>query len=137
MYLLDTNVLSALRRPDKAPATLLAWASALPPETTCLSVVTLMELEHGILSLARRDAAQAALLRQWLEGSILPAFQGRVLDVDEQVARAAARLMVSAPMPINDVLIAATARVHGLVVATRNVRDFERLDVALLDPWAL
>lgn len=135
MYLLDTNVLSALRRPDKAPATLLRWAAALPPDATCISAITVMELEHGILSLARRDQAQAALLRQWLEEVILPAFEGRILAVDQRVAREAARLMLPAPLPVNDVLIAATARIHGLVVVTRNVRDFGRLDVALHNPW--
>lgn len=137
-YLLDTNVVSELRKPrHRAAPAVVSWASAVLPSELHLSVVTVLEVERGIAVVERRDPAQGALLRRWLERSLLVAFDGRVLPVDTAVARRAATLHVPDPRPERDALIAATALVHGLTIVTRTVRDFSPMGLSdLLDPWA-
>ena len=136
-FLLDTNVVSELRRSRRqADPGLLRWVSARRPSDLYLSVVTVLEIELGIARLGRRDVAQAQRLQAWLEDDVLEVFDGRVLAVEIPVARRAARLHVPDPRPERDALIAATAVVHGLTVATRNVADFAPMDVALINPWA-
>ena len=135
MFLLDTNVLSALRRPDRAPPALLAWARALAPEDLFLSAITVLEVELGALLKARQDPAQGAVLRRWIDQLVLPAFAGRILAVDMAVARRCAALHVPSTRSERDALIAATALVHGLTVATRNGADFRPTGVALVDPF--
>jgi toxin FitB len=136
MFLLDTNVLSELRRRDRTDARVAAWADAVEPQTLFVSVVTILEIEMGVLAVERRDATQGALLRRWLEERVLPAFDDRILPVDTQVARACAQLHVPDRRAERDALIAATALVHGLTVVSRNVADFEPMKVRLLDPWS-
>lgn len=137
MYLLDTNVVSELRkvRSGKADRNVSAWADKVHAGDLYLSVISLQELEIGILLAERRDPMKGALFRTWLDQHVLPAFAGRVLPVDLAVAHRSARLHVPDPRPIRDCLIAATALVHGLVVVTRNVADFEPTGVQILNPW--
>jgi len=136
-FLLDTNVVSELRRGKvgKADANVVAWAAAADPAVLFLSVVTVLELERGVLLVERRDARQGAALRRWLEDQVLPAFDGRVLPIDTVVARRCAALHVPDPRGERDALIAATAIVGGLTVVTRNVADFEGTGAKLIDPW--
>lgn len=134
MYLLDTNVVSELRKP-RADRRVKAWAAAVPPMDLFLSVITVLELETGVLRIERRDRRQGAALRHWLDGQVLPAFADRILPVDAAVALQCARLHVPNRMADGDALIAATALVHGLVVATRNTGDFEQAGVGMLNPW--
>lgn len=134
-YLLDTNVLSDARR--QAHPGLNAWLSAQPRADLAISVVSLLEIERGVLLLERRDPAAGVHLRSWLTTDVPAAFAGAILHVDERVARQSARLHVPDPMPEMDALIAATAMVHDLTLVTRNTRDFQRAGVALLDPWTL
>jgi predicted nucleic acid-binding protein len=134
MFLLHTNIVSALRRPERAEAGLRDWAARIPAEQTFLSAITVQELERGVLLAERRDPAQGATLRRWLEGEVLSRFARRVLPVDAAVARRCAALHVPDPRPERDALIAATAFVHALTVVTRNRADFEPMGVPLLDP---
>lgn len=135
-HLLDTNVISELRKPGhRADPGVRAWVAGRSPAELYLSVITVLEIEVGIGRLRRRDPAQAQRLEQWLDDELLDAFTGRILPIDVPVARRAARLHVPDPRPERDALIAATAAVHGLTVATRNVSDFKPLDVAIVDPW--
>ena len=137
MFLLDTNVVSELRkvRAGRADARVAAWADSVDAVDLYLSVISLQELEIGVLLAERRDPAQGATLRTWLDEHVAPAFDGRILIVDDAVARRSARLHVPNPRPLRDGLIAATALVHGMTVVTRNVDDFAPTGVATLDPW--
>lgn len=139
MFLLDTNVVSELRRAagGRAAPQVVAWAVSVPAAAQFVSVVTLSELEVGLLRVRRRDPDQAAALRRWLDEDVVPGLRGRILPVDEAVARRSAAFHVPDPAPPHDALIAATALVHGMTVVTRDVADFARFDgVRVLDPWA-
>ena len=137
MFLLDTNVVSELRkiRLGKANRTVAKWADSVDAADLFLSAITIQELEMGVLLAERRNPSQGAIFRAWLNGHVLPAFSGRVLPVDIAVAQRSARLHVPDPRPVRDALIAATALVHGMTVVTRNVADFEPTGVLILNPW--
>ena len=137
MYLLDTNVVSELRKAKsgRADPRVLAWSTTVLPSTLFLSVITILELEQGLLAIKRRDGAQGALLRAWLDGAVLPTFADRILPIDTAVARRCAALHVPDPFAERDALIAATALVHGLAVVTRNAGKFVRSEVRVVDPW--
>ncbi|MDX1654105.1 MAG: type II toxin-antitoxin system VapC family toxin [Candidatus Competibacteraceae bacterium] len=137
MYLLDTNVVSELRkvRANRADARVAAWADRARAAELFISVITVQELEIGVLRAERRDSAQGAMLRTWLERQVLPAFAERILAVDTAVARLSAGFHVPDPRPVRDTLIAATALVHGMTVVTRNTADFASTGVPLLNPW--
>lgn len=135
MWLLDTNVLSELRRKDRTDSRVAAWADAIHPEDLYLSVTTILEIEASALLAARKDAAKGAVLRAWIERRVLPAFSGRILPIDVAVAQRCAALHVPNPKSERDALIAATAFVHRLTLATRNLKDFENNGVAVVNPW--
>lgn len=137
MYLCDTNLISELRKAGtgRADPNVVAWAEQVAPERLHLSAITLLELEMGILRIERRDMAQGRILRHWLEQQVMPAFAGRILPINEEVARRCAHLHVPDPRSDRDALLAATALVHGLTVVTRNVADFVPTGVLLLNPW--
>ena len=134
MYLLDTNVVSELRRPERADPRVIAWAKSIPPAKLFLSVMSVLELEQGILQMARHDPGQAEILQDWLHRLVIPAFGDRILPVDLTVARRYARLYVPDRRRERNDLITATSEAHRLTLVTRNVRDFP--DTATLDPWA-
>ena len=137
MFLLDTNVVSELRkvRAGRADARVAAWADSVDAADLYLSVISVQELEIGVLLAERRDPAQGAVFRAWLDGHVLRAFAGRIVAVDTAVAQRSARLHVPDPRPLRDGLIAATALVHGMTVITRNVADFAPTGVPTLNPW--
>jgi len=137
MYLLDTNVVSEMRkiRLGKADPNVSAWADSVEASDLYLSVISIHELELGVLLAERREAVQGTVLRKWLTDQVLPAFAGRILDVDTVVAQRSAGLHVPDPRPFRDGLIAATALVHGMTVVTRNVEDFQPTGVTILNPW--
>jgi len=119
----------------KADKNVTAWAESVSAASLFLSAITILELETGILLIERRDPGQGTILRAWLDGHVLPAFEGRILAVDIAVAQRCARLNVPDPRPHRDALIAATALVHGMTVVTRNVADFEPTGVEIFNPW--
>ena len=137
MYLLDTNVVSELRKATspRIDQRVLAWSRNVSTASLYVSVVTILELERGVLLVARRDPAQAAILRRWLDENLLDAFTDRVIPIDTAVARRCGGLHVPDPRPERDALIAASALVHGMTVVTRNVGDFEPMGVATINPW--
>jgi hypothetical protein len=137
MYLLDTNVVSELRkiRLGKADNHVAEWADSLDAADLYLSVVTIQEIEIGVLLAERRDPAQGSIFRSWLNDHVLPAFAGRILPVDTAVALRSAKFHIPDPCPVRDGLIAATALVHGMTVVTRNVADFAPTGVLILNPW--
>jgi len=138
MFLLDTNVVSELRKANvgKADKNVVGWASGPSASELFVSVITIEELEIGVLLVERRDPPQGRMLRRWLEAQVLPAFANRILPIDLAVARRSASLHVPHPRPARDTLIAATALVHGMSVVTRNVADFAHVGVDVIDPWA-
>ncbi len=136
-YLLDTNVVSELRKigDGKADARVAAWVDTEDAESFFISAITILELERGVLGIHRRDAAHGARLRAWLDNHVRPEFAGRILPIDDQIAMRCAHLHIPDRRNEVDALIAATALVHGLTVATRNVRDFEGTGVVVVNPW--
>ena len=135
MYLIDTNVVSELRegKPRPSPA-VLAWAGTVLPQHMFLSVVTKFELEMGELRMARKDPAQATVLRTWRQ-LVLAQFAGRVLPFTELTTPFCAALHVPDPRSFRDAMIAATALEHGFTVVTRNVADFAGTGMRLFNPW--
>lgn len=135
MFIFDANVVSELRRLEKANANVRLFAESTPVANTFLSAITVFELELGALKFERKDKAQGAILRTWIDEQILPRFDGRILAVDTAVARRCARLHVPDPRAERDALIAATALVHAMTVVTRNTADFETTGAKILNPW--
>ena len=140
MYILDTNVISELRKARKTHPNVRKWAERLPSASLYISVISVLELEIEILLIGRRDKdrrdkEQGAILRTWMDRHVLPTFSDRILAIDTAVTQRCATLHVPNPRSDRDALIAATALVHGLTVATRNVADFERSGVGVINPW--
>ena len=139
MFLLDTNILSEIRKisQGRADPALAHWVQAIDFDRCHLCVITLLEIEQGILRVQHRgDEAQFLRLEKWLNDTVLPTFGARILPIDAHTARICARLHVPDQRPYNDALIAACAIRHGLTLVTRNTRDFAALQVPLLNPFS-
>ncbi len=135
MFLLDTNVISELRRPDRANSRVVRWASSIAEPAQFLSSITVLELEVGALSLRRKDEVQGNALWTWIRHTVLVEFAGRVLPFSIETSLICAPLHVPDRRPQRDAMIAATALEHRLTVVTRNVRDFAVMGVPVLNPW--
>lgn len=138
MYLVDTNVISEMRKVQagRGDAGVRRWSKSVDERLLFLSDISVLESETGILLMQRKDAVQAAMLREWLHGQVLSTFAGRVLGVNTEIALRCAPLHVPVTAPYRDALIAATALVHGFTVVTRNVKDFVPMGVKVLNPWS-
>ena len=134
-YLLDTNVVSALRVRGREPQ-VQAWAAPIPVADQFVTALTIAEIERGVVAKARTDPAQGVVLRRWLEEHVLPAFANRVLPFDLPAARILATYPVPEQAPLDDALIAAIAQSTGMTIATRNTRHFEPLGVSIVNPWS-
>ena len=137
MYLLDTDVVSELRKSadGRINKGVQSWAEAIFPELMFISAITVLELEIGVLQIERRDKKQGAVLRRWLNQNVLPAFSERVLSVDLAVAQRCASLHVPNPKSERDAMIAASAIESRMTIVTRNVSDFSQSGVKVFDPW--
>ena len=137
MFLLDTNVISELRKlgDGNADERVTEWVSSRDAASFYISALTLMELEIGILRIERHDASQGERLRTWMDRHVLPEFRERTLPIDSAVALRCARLHVPDPRAERDALIAATALVYGMTVVTGNVTDFRATGAEIVDPW--
>lgn len=137
MYLLDTNVISELRKAKtgKSDKNVLAWANSVDTAELFISVISLFEIEKGVLQAERKDPNQGKILRSWLDNQVIPAFFDRTLDINTIVAMQCAKLHVPSPKSERDAFIAATGLVHKMTVITRNTKDFKHTGVLLLNPW--
>lgn len=137
MFLLDTDVISELRKAKsgRANRNVVKWSRLVSATALYLSAITILELETGVLLIERRDAAQGAALREWLDSQVLRSFAGRIIAIDTAVARCSASLHVPNRRADHDAFIAATALLHGMTVVTRNIADFEPTGVKTIDPW--
>jgi len=133
-FLLDTNVISELRKGQRADSNVTSWFAQIADEEIFLSVVTIGEIRRGVESVRRRDPDSAASLDRWL-ARLSEAHGERILPVDRAIAEEWGRMNVPDPLPVIDGLLAATARVFGLTLVTRNVADVEATGVELLDPF--
>lgn len=134
-FLLDTNVVSELRKGPRADRKLTEWFKGLESGDLFLSVLVVGEIRRGIERIRRRDPKSAQALDRWLSG-LSAGFEDRVLSVDRRVAEEWGRMNVPDPLPVVDSLMAATAKVHGLVLATRNVKDVASTGVKTVNPFA-
>ena len=138
MFVLDTNVVSELRKAATGRANngVTDWANSVPATLMFMSVISLHELEHGVLLAERSDPTKGAILRSWLDTSVNPAFADRLLPVTADIAGQSAALHVPDPAPFRDALIAATALHHDMTVITRNTSDFNRFtNLTVTNPW--
>jgi predicted nucleic acid-binding protein len=135
MYLLDTNVISELRRPEKASPAVVTWAGSVAQDETFLSAITVYELEVGVQQKERIDAAQGAVLRAWLTGQVLTEFADRIIELDSSAAAMAATLAVAHQIAAADAFIAASAITRQLTIVTRNVKHFAPTNVPIINPW--
>lgn len=136
-YLLDTNVVSELRKvgDGKADVNVTSWIGAQDSRDLFISALTILELERGILGIQRRDTMQGSRLREWMDSRVRPEFAERILSVDDAIATRCAHLHIPDRRNEADALIAATALIHGLTVVTRNIKDFEGTGAILVNPW--
>lgn len=138
MYILDTNVISELRKvkSGKADSNVKAWSDSVDPLLMYVSSITIHELELGILLTERSDLQKGKMLRRWMTEHVLPVFENRIIVVDKDVVLRSAKYHAPDPKPYRDTLIAASAVVHSMTVVTRNISDFQLEDVKALNPWA-
>ena len=134
-YLVDTNVISELRKGSRCDQSVADWWSSVPDGEIFLSVLTIGEIRKGIEGIRRRDARSAISLDVWLS-KVVADHGDRILPVDHDVAEEWGRLSVPDPLPVIDALLAATARVRGLTLVTRNIADIGRTGVSTINPWS-
>lgn len=135
MYLLDTNVVSELRKIKSKHTSFNDWYTHINPHMCYISVITVFELKKGIQLKRLKDPQQADILQKWLDEQCLPMFDGRILDYTLEMTEITARLHVPNPASYPDSLIASTALYYGLTLITRNIKDFQHTDLCLINPF--
>lgn len=139
MYLLDTNLISEIRKLPKGKCNqgVAEWVHRTSKELMFTNAVVIMELERGVLAMERKDKAQGEMLRYWLDNEVKPAFDGKILKIDDKTAQICAKLHIPDHAPENDAWIASSAIQHHLTLVTRNTADFARLGVKLFNPFEM
>lgn len=137
MYILDTNVISEIRKAksNRADNNVIAWANSTPSSEMFVSAITILELEMGVLAMQRKDPEQGNILRAWLDNHVMIAFADRILPFDTAVAQRCAKLHIPNPKSDRDAMIGATALTHGMRLVTRNVADFQWMNLNIINPW--
>jgi predicted nucleic acid-binding protein len=133
-YLVDTNVISEVRKGQRCDQTVMNWWTGVAPERIFLSVLTIGEIRKGVENIRRRDARSASTLEGWLL-QIIRYYRDQILPIELDIVEEWGWMSVPNPMPVIDGLIAATAKARGLTLVTRNIADMERAGVSLLNPW--
>ncbi|MFO0988342.1 MAG: type II toxin-antitoxin system VapC family toxin [Alphaproteobacteria bacterium] len=133
-FLVDTNIVSEIRKGARADTNVAAWFASVPEDSLFLSVLVIGEIRRGIERKRPLDAGQASALETWL-GAVLRDYADRILSVDRPVAEEWGRMGASRPLSVVDGLLAATAKVHGLVLVTRNIADVRGLGARLFNPF--
>ena len=133
-YLVDTNIVSELRKGPRANAGVIGWFAEVDDSDLYLSVLTVGELRRGVISIERRDAETARVLNSWLRG-LVDGFSERLLPVDKAIAEEWGRMNAAQSLPVIDTLLAATAKVHGLTLVTRNTKDVARTGIHCVNPF--
>jgi toxin FitB len=135
MYLVDTNVVSELRRLRLANQNVVTWFSQQRTEDLYLSVISILEVEQGYLKLQRHDIKQAKVIRDWIDQNLIESFRGRILSIDTKIAQCCAALHVPDRKSYGDAMIAATAITHNMTIVTRNTADFQATGAKMINPW--
>lgn len=137
MYILDTNVISEIRKAksNRADTNVIAWANSTPSSEMFVSAITILELEMGVLAKQRKDPEQGNILRAWLDNHVMIAFADRILPFDTAVAKRCAKLHIPNPKSDRDAMIGATVLTHGMRLVTRNVADFQWMNLDIINPW--
>ena len=133
-FLLDTNVISEIRKGPRADPGVRAWFESAPEEELHLSVLVLGELRRGVERMRTKDPVSAEALHDWLT-DVVSVHGARILPVTHEVAECWGRMGIEQPLPVIDALLGATARVHGLTVVTRNEKDLTRTGAVVLNPF--
>lgn len=133
-WLLDTVTISELRKVQRTHPSVTAWYCSVPVSACWLSVITITEIRLGMLRVKRRDPVFSSRLEAWCQNAVIPTFGGRIIPIDLEVASLTAEYR-DLGLSGNDSLIAATAKVHGLTLATRNTGDFSGTGILLVNPW--
>jgi predicted nucleic acid-binding protein len=133
-YLVDTNVISEVRKGPRCDKSVMSWWMGIPPESIFLSVLTIGEIRKGVENIRRRDGRSASALESWLL-QIIRHFRDQILPIELEIVEEWGWMSIPNPLPVVDGLLAATAKVRGLTLVTRNIADMERADVSLLNPW--
>lgn len=137
MYLIDTNVISEIRKihSGRADEGVVKWAQSCPKNLMYISVITLLELERGTLSTELKDPKQGSVYRRWLEQTVKSEFDNKILAIDTDTVLLCAKMQVPDKKSLADSLIAATAIQHNFIVVTRNTQDFVNTGAKLLNPF--
>ncbi len=134
-FLIDTNVISELRKKSRCDLSVTAWQDSIKGEDVYISAISMMEIKAGVIGARRKNPEFSKVLNEWYEMQVKPTFHKRMIPVDLAVAECCSILLNQRTRPLADALIAATAHVHGLTLATRNMADFEDTGIDLVNPW--